>query len=156
MRCAPRAHPTSSFLWERRVPLSAARSCVPTWRKSYVMPWRCPLLAISGARRAEAFTAAWSQHGVALVQVIKSLNNLVKSSSGSESAKEVANLMYDTALLTSGFDVDSPKAYAAKVYGMMGMALTSGASKAAEPPAAAQEKKADAGPIDADQIVEEK
>lgn len=87
--------------------------------------------------------------------MIKSLNNLVKTSQGTESAREVANLMYDTALLTSGFDVDSPKAYAAKVYGMMGMALTSGAGKA-DAPAAPEAKKADAGPIDADQVIEEK
>ena len=95
------------------------------------------------------------------MQVIKSLNGLVQADKSNSSAKEIANLMYDTALLTSGFDVQSPKEYATKVYGMMGMALTSGqslgggasAESKRESPAKADGKTE---AVEADQVIEEK
>ena len=58
------------------------------------------------------------------VQVIQALNSLVAEDKSNANAKEIVNLMYDTAMLTSGFDVESPKDYANKVYDMMGMALS--------------------------------
>ena len=88
------------------------------------------------------------------VQVIKSLNGLVQADKSNSSAKEIANLMYDTALLTSGFDVQSPKEYATKVYGMMGMALSSG--KGLGGAAKAKAKPAEGEPLEADQVIEEK
>lgn len=72
----------------------------------------------------------------AAVQVIQALNTLVGEDKSNASAKEIVTLMYDTAMLTSGFDVDSPKDYANKVYDMMGMALA-GESENPTPPAAA-------------------
>lgn len=89
--------------------------------------------------------------------MIQALNDLVKADSSSPAAREIVNLMYDTALLTSGFDVDSPKDYAAKVYDMMGMALM-GDGEAAEPAAVkdAPSKPAASKPVEADQVIEEK
>jgi hypothetical protein len=79
----------------------------------------------------------------------------VKAAANSKSAKEVANLMYDTALLTSGFDVESPKAYATKVYGMMGMAISKDTSASGSTQTKDKNKKSD-GPVEADQVIEEK
>lgn len=83
-------------------------------------------------------------------QVIQALNDLVKADSSSPAAREIVNLMYDTALLTSGFDVDSPKDYASKVYDMMGMALMG------EGDAAPAAKASTSKPVEADQVIEEK
>lgn len=83
------------------------------------------------------------------------MNTLVQTAKDSKTAKDVANLMYDTALLTSGFDVESPKAYAAKVHAMMGMALYQGTSSKSESTQTEAKKEAD-GPVDADQVIEEK
>jgi Hsp90 protein len=91
------------------------------------------------------------------LQVITALHGLIEADKSSEQAKEIIDLMYHTALLTSGFDVDSPKQYANQVYGMMGMALSSGAS-----PAQANEEQAPSGKdtgtstVEADQVIEEK
>lgn len=65
-------------------------------------------------------------------KVIKALNELVKADKSSAQAEEIATLMYETALLTSGFDVESPKVYANKVYDMMGLALSGGATVEAD------------------------
>lgn len=35
----------------------------------------------------------------------------------------MAELLYDTALVTSGFSVDSPKDFAARIFSMMGLAV---------------------------------
>jgi hypothetical protein len=59
-----------------------------------------------------------------VLQVIQALNSLVSEDTSNANAKEIVALMYDTAMLTSGFDVESPKDYANKVYDMMGMALS--------------------------------
>jgi Hsp90 protein len=96
----------------------------------------------------------------AAVQVIKALDSLVQADKSNESAKEIVDLMYHTALLTSGFDVESPKQYASQVYGMMGMALSSasssnsGASASRKADKAAKSKPSEA--IDADEVIEEK
>ena len=88
------------------------------------------------------------------MQVIKALHGLVTQDALNDSAKEVVSLMYHTALLTSGFDVDSPKKYASQVYGMMGMALTAGGTGA---DASHTEASADgATALEADQVIEEK
>jgi HSP90 family molecular chaperone len=71
-----------------------------------------------------------------VLQVIQALNSLVSEDTSNANAKEIVALMYDTAMLTSGFDVESPKDYANKVYDMMGMAL-SGEIEAPAPPATA-------------------
>jgi hypothetical protein len=82
------------------------------------------------------------------MQVIKALSELVKSDSSSESAKEIVTLMYDTALLTSGFDVDSPKDYAAKVYDMMGMALMGeGKATPSAPTSSSGSKESNSGSV---------
>lgn len=82
------------------------------------------------------------------VQVVQTLKDLVSNDAGSARAKEIVSLMYETALLTSGFDLTSPKNYAGMVYSMMDMALTTPRGNAA--PASASET------LEADQIIEEK
>lgn len=72
--------------------------------------------------------------GARVLQVIQALNTLVGEDKSNASAKEIVTLMYDTAMLTSGFDVDSPKDYANKVYDMMGMALAGEADAPAAAP----------------------
>jgi hypothetical protein len=76
---------------------------------------------------------------------------LVKEDKSNNSAKEIVTLMYDTAMLTSGFDVEAPKDYANKVYDMMGMALVPGSAENV-PAEKAQAKEA----LEADQVIEEK
>eukprot|EP00193_Tetraselmis_chui_P017455 CAMPEP_0177787150 /NCGR_PEP_ID=MMETSP0491_2-20121128/21318_1 /TAXON_ID=63592 /ORGANISM="Tetraselmis chuii, Strain PLY429" /LENGTH=785 /DNA_ID=CAMNT_0019308439 /DNA_START=138 /DNA_END=2495 /DNA_ORIENTATION=+ len=51
--------------------------------------------------------------------VIKSLKERHSSNKDSAVASDMVKLMYETALITSGFAVDSPKAYAGRVYEMM-------------------------------------
>jgi hypothetical protein len=103
------------------------------------------------------------------LQVIKALNGLIQADGDSARAKEITNLMYETALLTSGFDVEAPKDYAAKVYGMMGLALSqdaaitdaprkSSAKKSAKAPAETPAKtsaKSKGVAVEADQVIEE-
>lgn len=38
--------------------------------------------------------------------------------------------MYDTALVTSGFSIDSPKEFAARIYAMVGLAVQAEPAKA--------------------------
>jgi Hsp90 protein len=85
------------------------------------------------------------------VQVIKALNGLVQADKSSEKAKEIANLMYETALLTSGFDVEAPKEYAAKVYGMMGLALSQDVAQGESKSSGTS----GGGALEADQVIEE-
>lgn len=65
-----------------------------------------------------------------MLQVITALDNLVQADKDSSDAADVVDLMYHTALLTSGFDVESPKDYAQQVYSMMGAALGQNVSEA--------------------------
>ena len=45
-------------------------------------------------------------------------------------AQAIAELMYDTALVTSGFSIDSPKEFAARIYAMVGLAVNAEPAKA--------------------------
>jgi len=80
---------------------------------------------------------------------VRRLRDLVAQDQGSQRAKEVVGLMFQTALLTSGFDLTSPKEYAGLVYEMMDAALAPGAPT----PAAAGDGTGSA--VDADEIIEE-
>lgn len=42
----------------------------------------------------------------------------------------VAELMYDTALVTSGFSVDNPREFAQRIYSMVGLAVNADPAKA--------------------------
>jgi Hsp90 protein len=105
-------------------------------------------------------------HSLVRLQVIKALNGLIQADSSSDRAKEITNLMYETALLTSGFDVEAPKDYAAKVYGMMGLALSQDAAVADAAGKTSGKETPTKGPgkrvakdtsraVDADQVIEE-
>lgn len=56
-------------------------------------------------------------------ELIKSLNAEIGRSGGDDRAAELTNVLFETALLTSGFSVDSPSDYAAKVYRMLSGAM---------------------------------
>lgn len=90
-----------------------------------------------------------------VAQVIKALNGLVQSDSESDKGKEIANLMYETALLTSGFDVTSPKSYASRIYGLMGLALSKDDSES-DSGAAPSGPAGKGASVEADQVIEEK
>ncbi|XP_073286255.1 heat shock protein 90-6, mitochondrial [Primulina huaijiensis] len=55
--------------------------------------------------------------------VIKILNNAYKSSPNDEEALRAVDLLYDTALISSGFTPESPAQFGGKIYEMMNMAL---------------------------------
>jgi heat shock protein 90kDa beta len=59
-----------------------------------------------------------------------------------DQARDLAELMYETALITSGFAVDSPKDFASKVFTLMKFALAGGPALMA----AAEEESAAAAP----------
>jgi hypothetical protein len=61
-----------------------------------------------------------------------------------ERARDLAELLYETSLLTSGFALEQPKDYASKVYTLMKIAL--GYDLAEEEPAAAPAAAAAAAP----------
>ncbi|CAK7326431.1 unnamed protein product [Dovyalis caffra] len=55
--------------------------------------------------------------------IIKDLNAACKNSPDSSDAKRAVDLLYDTALISSGFTPDSPAELGGKIYEMMAMAL---------------------------------
>ncbi|KAE8690907.1 DNA-directed RNA polymerase 1B [Hibiscus syriacus] len=55
--------------------------------------------------------------------IIKELNAACKNAPESSDAKRTADLLYDTALISSGFSPDSPAEFGNKIYEMMAMAL---------------------------------
>jgi len=56
--------------------------------------------------------------------LIKSLREEIQANQESKKAKVISELLYETSLLTSGFNIDSPKIYAQKVYSMISKAVT--------------------------------
>jgi hypothetical protein len=51
------------------------------------------------------------------------------SDHGCTALQAVAELMYDTALVTSGFTVENPKEFASRIYSMVGMAVSAASSE---------------------------
>jgi len=51
------------------------------------------------------------------------LNLKAKQAAGDDRAKATAELLFDTALLTSGFNIDEPAAFASKIFDLMGQAV---------------------------------
>ena len=58
-----------------------------------------------------------------------------KQAAGDPAAIATAELLFDTALLTSGFTIEQPAEFAAKIFSLMDKAVV-GAGGAAPPPAA--------------------
>lgn len=56
--------------------------------------------------------------------IIRTLDNAYKNSPHDEEALRAIDLLYDTALVSSGFTPDSPAQLGGKIYEMMGMALS--------------------------------
>ncbi|GAA0147167.1 Hsp90 family chaperone [Lithospermum erythrorhizon] len=73
--------------------------------------------------------------------IIKDLNAACKIEPGSSEAKRAIELLYDTALISSGFTPDSPAELGGKIYEMMAMALGGrwGRSEEAETTEASEE-----------------
>lgn len=84
--------------------------------------------------------------------LIKNLREEIAVNSESKKAKVISELLYETALLTSGFTIESPKTYAQKVYSMI--------SKAVQKPSKAapkgNKKKPDIETVTPDEIEESK
>ena len=55
--------------------------------------------------------------------IIKDLNAACKNAADSDDAKRAVDLLYDTALISSGFTPDSPAELGGKIYEMMALAL---------------------------------
>jgi len=66
-------------------------------------------------------------------------------------AQAMAELLYDTALVTSGFSVDSPRDFAARIFSMMGLAV--GAPRGADAPAPAAAPQEAAAAVDPEVLV---
>ena len=58
-------------------------------------------------------------------QIIKTLKTACESSTPDANASSMVALMFETALLTSGFTVESPRDYATRVYEMISAAASS-------------------------------
>ena len=73
-----------------------------------------------------------------------------KQEAGDASAVATAELLFDTALLTSGFNIDQPAEFASKIFNLMDQAVgaTGGAAKPAE------KKKKDEGDAPPTETVE--
>ncbi len=70
-----------------------------------------------------------------------------------EQARDIAEVLYETALITSGFQVDSPKEYASKVFTLMRIALGQDpAEAAAAQQAGARAAAPSSGPVEAEVI----
>merc|ERR1719197_2118072 len=67
--------------------------------------------------------------------VMTQLKRKFEANKDDASAKQMAEVCYDTALLTSGFNLDDPMAYAKNVYGLMGgdASASSSSSSSSEP-----------------------
>ncbi|CAN6470665.1 unnamed protein product [Victoria cruziana] len=57
-------------------------------------------------------------------QIIKDLNVACRSSPDNPDALRAIDLLYDTALISSGFSPENPSELGSKIYEMMGMALS--------------------------------
>ena len=65
--------------------------------------------------------------------VMTQLKRKFEANKDDASAKQMAEVCYDTALLTSGFNLDDPMAYAKNVYGLMGGDASASSSSSSEP-----------------------
>ena len=79
-----------------------------------------------------------------------------KQEAGDASAVATAELLFDTALLTSGFNIEQPAEFASKIFNLMDQAVgaTGGAAKPAAAAADASEEKKDDGDAQATETVE--
>ncbi|GCA63095.1 heat shock protein Hsp90 family protein [Kipferlia bialata] len=55
--------------------------------------------------------------------IVKHLQELLESDPSNESIADVVSLLYDTALLSSGFTLENPSKYVARIHAMMRMGL---------------------------------
>lgn len=65
-------------------------------------------------------------------EILRGIKTLL-SEKDEDRARDLAELLYETSLITSGFQVDSPKDYASKVFTLMRIALGQDPSMPAAP-----------------------
>ncbi|KAK9074465.1 hypothetical protein SSX86_007063 [Deinandra increscens subsp. villosa] len=78
--------------------------------------------------------------------IIKDLNAACKNAPDSSEAKRAVDLLYETALISSGFTPDSPAEMGGKIYEMMAVALGGRWGRVEESDAAADSSETDSGP----------
>lgn len=85
--------------------------------------------------------------------LIKNLKAEISANKDSKKAKVIVELLFETALLTSGFTIDSPKNYAQKVYSMISKAVQKPTKATTEPP---EKSESDIETVEPDAIEESK
>ncbi|KAL6747087.1 heat shock protein 90C [Haematococcus lacustris] len=108
---SPCALVTSKFGWSANMERIMRTQAMGDPRSMEYMKASCP--SVQGRKILEVNP----DHN--LVQGIKTL----LEGKDEERAGDLAEVLYETALITSGFQIDSPKDYASKVYTLMGIAM---------------------------------
>jgi heat shock protein beta len=81
---------------------------------------------------------------------LSTLQHTSKSNPQSAQSKQMLDLLYETALLSSGYTPESPAEFGAKVYEMMSLALAGKSESAIEEPSTG-----DAEVIEASEVITE-